>query len=157
MKFGITTELLERTQPNTAKTRENLWATPNSLARAGNVLKMESEVVTKLVHGEGPSKITMDTNKYIYVYRLKQHFTLTRQIVSCGRDSTSIVFHNGGLEEDTYQFDIERISSVSDIVCYKSGDCYMVAVATNDHNVLSYSYCSGNINNDLFAEVCSCN
>ena len=54
------------------------------------------------------------------------------------------------IPRDTYQFDIERISSVSDIVCYKSSDCYMVAVATNDHNVLSYSYCSGNINNDLF-------
>uniref|UniRef100_A0A1X7U1D9 Uncharacterized protein n=1 Tax=Amphimedon queenslandica TaxID=400682 RepID=A0A1X7U1D9_AMPQE len=39
----------------------------------------------KLVHGEGPSRITLDSN---------------RQIASCGLDSISVVFHNGGLEED---------------------------------------------------------
>jgi chromosome transmission fidelity protein 4 len=74
------------------------------------------------------------------------------QIVSCGRDSTSIVFHNGDLEGDTYQFDVEGASSVCDIACYRQDGAYMIAVATDDHNVLSYSYCSGNTNNDLFAE-----
>ena len=82
---------------------------------------------------------------------------LYRQIASCGLDSVSVVFHNGGLEEVSYQFDIESgsvssITSVVDVACYK-GEEYMVAVATSNHMVLSYSYCSGNINDDPFAEV----
>ena len=83
---------------------------------------------------------------------------LYRQIASCGLDSVSVVFHNGGLEEDSYQFDIEsgsvsNVTSVVDVACYKKGEEYMVAVATSDRTVLSYSYCSGNINDDPFAEV----
>ena len=85
-------------------------------------------------------------------------FPFFRQIASCGLDSVSVVFHNGGLEEDSYQFDIEsgsvsNVTSVVDVACYKKGEEYMVAVATSDHMVLSYSYCSGNINDDPFAEV----
>ena len=75
-------------------------------------------------------------------------------------DSVSVVFHNGGLEEDNYQFDVESIvgvagdvNSILDIACYNQGEEYLVAVATNDHTVLSYSYCSGNVNDDIFAEV----
>lgn len=64
-----------------------------------------------------------------------------------------MVFHKEGLEEDTYQFDIDSITSILDVACYKQDEEYMVAIATDDHAVLSYSYCSGNVNDDPFAEV----
>lgn len=75
------------------------------------------------------------------------------QIASCGHHSNSIVFHKGGIEEESYQFEVDGIINIYDIACYKLEERHLVAIATDDHTVLSYSYCSGNVNDDPFAEV----
>ena len=62
------------------------------------------------------------------------------------------MFYNGSLEDDSYQFDVERTDTIRDMIFYHR-DKHYVALATDKHTVVEYSYTSGNPNDDPYAEV----
>ncbi len=73
------------------------------------------------------------------------------QIISTGNGS-SVVLYNGSLDGDSYQFDVDQVDCIRGVACYHR-DKHYVAIATDKHTVVEYSYASGNPMDDPYAEV----
>ena len=73
------------------------------------------------------------------------------QIISTGNGS-SVVLYNGTLDGDSYQFDVDQVDCIRGVACYHR-DKHYVAIATDKHTVVEYSYASSNPMDDPYAEV----